>query len=104
MTRQLSKAIGLVLILCLPLVAQQAFDRSKVPPAGKTPTLRVPVWTKSKLPNGADLIVSEKHDLPLVSFTITFIGGSNQFEAETRTGIAGMTAAMMSEGTKTKDG
>jgi predicted Zn-dependent peptidase len=104
MTRKLSRAIGLVLILCLPLVAQQAFDRSKVPPAGKTPTLRVPVWTRSKLPNGADLIVSEKHDLPLVSFTITFIGGSNQFDAENRTGIGGMTAAMMSEGTKTKDG
>src|SRR5262249_42887300 len=72
--------------------------------AGKTPTLRVPVWTRSKLPNGADLIVSEKHDLPLVSFTITFIGGSSQFDAENRTGVAGMTASMMSEGKKTKDG
>ena len=31
---------------------------------GKTPELRVPTWTKSALANGADLIVSEKHDLP----------------------------------------
>jgi zinc protease len=104
MTRQLSKTIVLGLILSLPLIAQQTLDRSKVPAAGKTPVLHVPSWTKSKLPNGADLIVSEKRDLPLVSFSITFIGGSNQFDAENRTGIASMTAAMMSEGTKTKDG
>src|SRR5262245_7457260 len=103
MTRRLSKAIGLGLILTLTLIAQQTLDRSKIPAAGKTPVVRVPAWTKSKLANGADLIISEKRDLPLVSFTITFIGGSNQFEAENRTGIASMTAAMMSEGTKTKD-
>ena len=101
MTRQLSKTIALGLILSLPLIAQQAFDRSKIPAAGKTPVLHVPAWTKSKLANGSDLIISEKRDLPLVSFSITFIGGSNQFDAENRTGIASMTAAMMSEGTKT---
>jgi zinc protease len=104
MTRQLSKTIALGLILSLPLIAQQAFDRSKIPAAGKTPVLHVPAWTKSKLANGSDLIISEKRDLPLVSFSITFIGGSNQFDAQNRTGIASMTAAMMSEGTKTKDG
>ena len=71
---------------------------------GKTPDLRVPTWTKTTLANGADLIVSEKHDLPLVSFSITFLGGANQFEPAERTGLASITAAMMSEGTKTRDG
>ena len=65
------------------------FDRSKIPPPAKPPVLRVPAWTKSTLANGADLIVSEKHDLPLVSFTITFQGGSSQAEAATRRGVAG---------------
>ena len=60
-------------------VFAQTLDRTKQPPVGKLPELRVPIWTKSTLSNGAELIVSEKHDLPLVSFTITFLGGSDQF-------------------------
>jgi zinc protease len=84
--------------------ARQALDRKKIPPPGPTPDLRVPVWTKSSLPNGVDLIVSEKHDLPLVSFSITFLGGANQFEPPDRTGLASITASMLSEGTKTRDG
>src|SRR5215471_1587281 len=88
------------LLLCLPLAAQQTLDRSKIPAPGKTPVLHVPPWTKSSLPNGAELIVSEKHDLPLVSVTITFLGGSNQFDPPERTGLASLTASMMSEGTK----
>ncbi len=82
----------------------QTLDRSKQPPLGKTPELRVPTWTKSKLANGAELVVSEKHDLPLVSFSITFLGGADQFESADRRGVAGLTAAMMSEGTKTRSG
>jgi zinc protease len=82
----------------------QALDRTKIPAAGKTPDLRVPTWTKSALSNGADLIVSEKHDLPLVSFSITLLGGANQYEQAERVGVASLTASMMSEGTKTRDG
>ena len=84
--------------------ARQALDRTKTPAPGKTPDLRVPTWTKTALANGADLIVSEKHDLPLVSFSLTFLGGASQFEPAERTGLASLTAAMMSEGTKTRDG
>ena len=83
--------------------AAQALDRSKTPPIGKTPELRVPTWTKSTLENGAELIVSEKHDLPLVSFSITFLGGADQFEPAGRRGLAGLAASMLSEGTKTRD-
>jgi zinc protease len=84
--------------------AAQALDRTKTPPVGKTPELRVPTWTKSALANGAELIVSEKHDLPLVAFSITFLGGADQFEAAGRRGVAGLAASMLSEGTKTRDG
>jgi zinc protease len=82
----------------------QGFDRTKTPVPGKTPDLRVPAWTKSSLANGADLIVAEKHDLPLVSFSITFLGGANQFEAAQKIGVASLTASMLSEGTKTRNG
>lgn len=97
-------AILIVSFASVDAGARQALDRTKMPTPGKTPDLRVPVWTKSTLANGADFIVSEKHDLPLVSFSITFLGGANQYEPAERTGLASLTASMMSEGTKTRDG
>jgi zinc protease len=106
-TRLTAASMAAVLILALAgsaVVAQQSFDRSKIPPPGKAPALHVPAWTKYSLANGAELIVSEKHDLPLVSFRITIQGGTSQLEPATRRGVAGLTASMMSEGTKTRDG
>ena len=94
---------GLACALTLSVSAQQAFDRRKIPVPGKAPELRVPAWTQSKLANGADFVASEKRDLPLVSFTITFMGGANQFEPPYKTGLASMTASMMSEGTTSRD-
>ena len=85
-------------------LAQGTLNRSKAPAPGPQPVLRVPAWTRSTLANGADLVVSEKHDLPLVSFTITFAGGFNQADPVARRGLAEMTASMMSEGTKTRNG
>jgi zinc protease len=99
--------LGAFLALALvsfPLSGRQALDRAKIPPPGKTPVLHVPTWTKMALANGAELIVSEKHDLPLVSFSLTILGGSYQYEGANRRGLAGITAAMMSEGTKSRDG
>jgi zinc protease len=84
--------------------AQQPLDRTKIPPAAKTPVLHVPVWTQTSLPNGATLIVSERPGLPLVAFSITFVGGANQFEPAGRRGLAAMTASMLTEGTTTKTG
>ena len=102
MRRLLSLAV--LLTLSLTVSAQQpAFDRKKRPTPGKAPELRVPTWTKGGLANGADLIVSEKHDLPLVSFSITFLGGADQFESAGRQGTASLTASMLNEGTKTRN-
>jgi zinc protease len=97
-------AVALALCLSITASAQQVLDRKKAPPAGATPTLHVPTWTKGTLPNGADLILSEKHDLPLISFSITFLGGDDQFETAGREGVASLTAALLSEGTKTRNG
>ena len=64
----------------------------------------MPAWTKGKLANGAEFVVAEKHDLPLVSFAITFMGGADQFESAEKRGVAGLTAAMLLDGTTTRDG
>ena len=85
-------------------LAQQPLDRTKIPPPGKSPVLQVPTWTKTQLSNGATLIVSERYGLPLVSFSMTLVGGSNQFEPANRRGVAAMTTTMLTEGTKTRTG
>ncbi len=102
--RCLSAAILIMALGALPLRAQQPLDRSKIPPPGKAPELRVPAWTKATLANGIELFVSEKHNLPLVSFSLLVMGGADQFEAANRRGVASLTASMMSEGTTTRDG
>ncbi len=92
-----------LVLLSLPLQSQ-TLDRTKIPPPGKLPVLHVPSWTKATLVNGAELLVSEKHNLPLVSFSITILGGASQFEPADRRGLADLTASMMSEGTKSRNG
>jgi zinc protease len=93
-----------------PLAAQQkgksrtSFDRAAVPAAGAMPVLHVPAWTKTTLTNGAELVVSEKPGLPLVSFQINFVGGANQYEPAAKTGLASMVASMLSEGTTHRTG
>ena len=104
--RKLTALAAAVLISLAQVVAvaQQTLDRTKTPTPGPIPVLRVPTWTKTELANGATLIVSERRGLPLVSFTITFLGGSNQFEPVAKRGLASMTASMLSEGTTTRTG
>jgi zinc protease len=79
-------------------------DRTAQPSVGKTPETKVPAWTKTKVANGADLIISVKRGLPLVSVSMDFIGGSAQFENPSKLGVAALTAQMMPEGTATRSG
>lgn len=100
-------AMAIALVICVSSVAslaQQPLDRTKTPAPGPNPALRVPTWTKTQLANGATLIVSERRGLPLVSFSITFVGGSNQFEPAAKRGVGAMTTSMLTEGTNTKTG
>ena len=86
-----------------PLAAQgQALDRDVPPTPGPAPVLHVPTWTTTKLANGAELVVSQKHDLPLVSFTINFVGGADNYEPADKVGEASFTAQMLGEGTTTR--
>jgi zinc protease len=104
MTARTSALVAtLVAITALSVSAQQTLDRTKRPVPGKPPVLNVPAWTSTTLANGAELIVSERHGLPLVSFQITFQGGANQYEPADRRGLASLVSSMMSEGTKTRD-
>ena len=94
-------AFALLSVVAVPASAQK-LDRDKAPAVGKSPPLRVPTWTKTKLANGADLIVVEKRDLPLIAVNIDFVGGSANYEPADKLGVANFAAQMLSEGTKTR--
>lgn len=106
--RRFSAALLLSASITLPVAAQARqtakLDRTQVPVAGKTPELRVPAWSKSRLANGAEVVFSQKKGLPLVSVTINFVGGSLQYEDPAKVGTAAFTSAMLSEGTTTRSG
>ena len=87
-----------------PAAQPAPLDRTKIPPAGTPPVLRVPTWTKSTLANGAELIVSEKHGLPIVSFALRLQGGAAQYEPADKRGLARLATSMLSEGTRARDG
>jgi predicted Zn-dependent peptidase len=87
-----------------PKAQGASFDRSAIPAPGKAPELHVPSWTTMKLANGAQLIVSPRHNLPLVSVAIDFVGGADQYEPASKPGVAEFTGAMLSEGTTTRSG
>ena len=112
----LTRGLALALVMAAPVVAQtktpakqqsivtSRFDRRVVPTPGRVPELTIPFWSKVSIANGAQLVVSEKHGLPLVSFQINFIGGANQYEAEEKPGLASFVAGMLSEGTTHRNG
>ncbi len=106
-TTRLAFALGATVItLVAPaqrVHAQATLDRTVPPKAGASPQLHVPTWTKTRLANGAQLIVIQKHDLPLVAFSIDFVGGAANFESANKLGLASFTAQMLSEGTPTRN-
>lgn len=80
----------------------QGLDRNKPPAPSPQPPIRIPAWTRMKLANGAELVVTQKRDLPLVAFSLNIVGGSYNFEPADKLGTANFTAQMLSEGTASK--
>lgn len=115
MSRHLSRALVAVTVAAVAgtLGAQQpkhttahaaALDRTVIPTPGAKPELRIPAWTTTTLNDGAQLIVSEKHNLPLVWFQINFVGGADQYEPANKTGLGSFVASMLTEGTTHRTG
>jgi zinc protease len=106
-TRKILAASFAIAVMATPGFAQagkSSFDRKATPKAGVDPVPKLPTWTKTTLSNGAQLIVIERHTLPLVSFQMNFIGGSNQIEPPEKPGLGSVTGSMMTEGTTLRSG
>ncbi|MGH7618132.1 MAG: M16 family metallopeptidase, partial [Gemmatimonadaceae bacterium] len=103
MSRLITRAVALSLV-AQPLLAQAKLDRTVEPPPASPKAMHIPTWNTTTLANGAQLVVTPKRDVPLVSFSLTFVGGTSQFEPAGKTGVASLTTQMLREGTLTRTG
>ena len=77
------------------------FDRSVMPQSGANPVIKVPLYWKKKLSNGAEIIGANYNELPIVNISITIPGGHlAQANDTSKIGLAGFAGSMLNEDTK----
>jgi zinc protease len=77
-------------------------DRSQVPTAGSPPSLKLPGPARAKLSNGLEVVVVERHEAPVVDFTLMADAGFAA-DASAKPGSARLAMLMIQEGTRTRD-
>ncbi len=78
-------------------------DRSKgLPDVGSFPDLSFPTLQRGKLKNGIEVILAERHVIPVVQLQLDFPGGYASDHGH-KLGTASFTASMLDEGTKDLD-
>jgi len=81
--------------------AKDKFDRSKMPPAGPNPVVKVPAFWTEDMGNGIKAIGTENRELPTVTLSIKIPGGHLlQGNNLSKAGLASFFASMMDEDTK----
>lgn len=77
-------------------------DRSKLPAIGTPPELKLPALQRDKLSNGLQIILAERHEIPVVNFWLAVDAGyaADQFASP---GTASLTATLLTEGTKSRN-
>ncbi|HEY0323329.1 MAG TPA: pitrilysin family protein [Pyrinomonadaceae bacterium] len=66
------------------------------------PSFKLPTMQRRKLSNGLEVIVVEQHELPVVSMNLVLKTGAAADPLD-KAGLANLTAALLDEGTKTRD-
>ncbi|MEE8464595.1 MAG: pitrilysin family protein, partial [Gammaproteobacteria bacterium] len=77
-------------------------DRSKIPYPSAMPTLKFPQIERSRLKNGVEVVLAERHAVPIVNIAIQFDAGYAA-DAGRKLGAASFTLAMLREGTTSRD-
>ncbi len=87
----------------VPIVQiKDTFDRSKMPEVTGNPPFTPPPVVRRKLSNGLDILIAERHKLPIVTMRLEFRGGDN-LAPKGKEGLADMTASLLTEGTESRD-
>ena len=89
-----------ITLLAAALAAQTAPKQTPPGPTAPRP-FEFPKATAKTFPNGLRVYVVEDHRLPLVSATLQVLAG-NAYVAPEKSGLAGVTAALLREGTATR--
>src|SRR5213593_3479960 len=109
-----SKRIAIVLVSVLVWIGgtfaqeEHGTDTSKVERKGRAPVSKdllkvtLPKPSEATLSNGLTVLVMENHRLPLISLQFNLSGAGAVFEPANLPGLAGITAQMLREGTKTR--
>jgi zinc protease len=76
-------------------------DRSKAPDTGTPPELKLPKLQRATLTNGLKVILAERHEVPLVNFTLAADAGFAS-DASATPGTANLAMQVLTDGTRTR--
>jgi zinc protease len=82
--------------------ASTGADRNKAPDTGTPPELKLPKLQRATLSNGLKIILAERHEVPLVNFTLASDAGFAS-DALTSPGTANLAMQVLTDGTRTRD-
>jgi len=77
-------------------------DRSKAPDTGTPPELKLPKLQRATLSNGLKVILAERHEVPLVNFTLAADAGFAS-DASATPGTANLAMQVLTDGTRTRN-
>ncbi len=80
-------------------VKEAAVDRSKMPDMTKNSALKLPPLQKDRLKNGIQIILAERHTIPVVNMSVQFDAGTVS-DQNGKEGTADYAFGLMNEGTK----
>jgi zinc protease len=79
--------------------AESTVDRSQLPFPTEFPTLDLPDIQRAKLSNGLEVVLAERHDVPMINLSVQFKSGHSS-DINDQPGLASFSMSMLTEGTK----
>jgi zinc protease len=80
---------------------KDTFDRSKMPVPGPNPAFTPPPVVRRKLSNGLEVLIAERHELPVLTLNLVIQGG-DVLAPQGKEGLASVTSDLLTEGTTTR--
>ena len=78
---------------------ESTVDRSQLPYPTEYPTLDLPDIQRAKLSNGLEIVLAERHDVPMINLSVQFKSGHSS-DSNEQPGLASFSMSMLTEGTK----
>ncbi len=79
--------------------AESTVDRSQLPFPTEFPTLDLPDIQRAKLSNGLEVVLAERHDVPMINLSVQLKSGHSS-DINDQPGLASFSMSMLTEGTK----